>query len=199
MIAALRSAGALLRPNRRLAFPFAAVLYPLLWFVARDADIAASVGSAHPTRTLGLAAVSVVASYVLAVLAAAVAATLDSRRGSVPTWTRPLVRPSDATLAVFAGVSLALGYAVFSGVPLGHSGWLSPVARLLGAVVGWPLVVSYAAAVAASDALGVSSFAAEAAAVVLGVGLSVAWLFVLSGWLVALLGGRSVASPATAR
>lgn len=183
------------RPHRSLAFPFAVALFPLLWFVVRDAGIDASTGSVNPTRALALAAVAVVVSYLAAV---AVVATLGIRRGPVPAWATSLLRPSNATLAVFGAISLALGGSVVVASLVALPQWVESAAALVGVVLGWPLVVVYAGTVAVGNAVGTRpSFAVEAVAVGVGVALSASWLFVLSGWLAAVLVGTATVSGAT--
>lgn len=183
------------RPHRSLAFPFVVVLFPFLWFVVRDAGIAATTGSANPARALALAAGAVVTSYVAA---AAVVATLGIRRGSVPAWTTSLLRPSNATLAVFGAISLALGGYVVVGSAVAFPQWFESVAALVGVVLGWPLVAVYAGTVAVGNAVGTQlPFAVETTAVGVGVALSASWLFVLSGWFVAVLVGTATVSETT--
>lgn len=175
-----------LRPHRMLAFPFAVVLSPLLWFVFRDADIATASGSANPVQTLGFAAIAVVVSYVVAV---GVVVALGPRHGSASDWVQSLIRPSNATLAVFAVISLALGVYVFGGAIVTFPQWLDSAAAVLGLVLGWPLVVCYAGTIALGNTLGTQlPFAVEAVVVALGIALSATWLFVLSGWVAGLFG-----------
>ncbi|WP_423743196.1 hypothetical protein V5735_08850 (plasmid) [Haladaptatus sp. SPP-AMP-3] len=167
----------LVRPRRALAFPFVAVLYPLLWFIIRDADIAAAYGvSGVVPRALGFAVGAVVVSYVVAV---AVVELVDGDADSASTWRRWLFAPSNRALALFAVVSLLLGVQLLdvTTTPV----WLRDAERLLGVVVGWPLLVTYLGGFGLSVLLG-ESLAVQFVAVAVGVSLSVVWLFVLFGW-----------------
>lgn len=176
----------LARPVRRLAFPFVVVLYPLLWFVLRDAGIAAS-GQPAPAvlpQTLALALTAVVVSYIVAV---AVAAMLASEPGSASGWTRQLLFPSDGALVTFTAVSVALGAFIVVGSAFAFPGWFETVATVVGGVIGWPLIVVYGGTIVVENALGGQSAAVEFVAVGIGVALSVAWLFLLSGWIAAIV------------
>ncbi|MFH5797556.1 hypothetical protein [Haladaptatus sp. CMAA 1911] len=166
----------LVQPRRALAFPFAAVLYPLLWFIVRDAHIAmAYVKSGVGSWALGFSSGSVVVSYVVAVV---VVEVVEGDSDSASTWERWLFAPSNRTLALFAVVSLLLGIQLLdvTTTPV----WLRDAERLLGVVVGWPLLATYLAGFGLSvlfrDSL------VQFAAVAVGVSLSVAWLFILFGW-----------------
>lgn len=165
----------LLFPRRALAFPFAAVLYPLLWFIVRDAGIAMAYGkSGVVPRALGFATGAVVVSYVVAVV---VVEVVDA--GSTSTWRRWLFAPSNHAFALFAVVSLLLGIQALdvTTTPV----WLRDVERLLGVVAGWPLLATYLVGFGLS-VLFRESLDVQFAAVAVGVSLSVTWLFVLFGW-----------------
>lgn len=167
----------LVRPRRALAFPFAAVLYPLLWFIIRNADISiAYEESGVGSRAFGFAAGAVVVSYVVAVV---VVEVVDAGSNSDSTWKHWLFAPSNRALALFVVVSLLLGIQLLdvTTTPV----WLRDVERLLGVVVGWPLLATYLVGFGLS-ALFRGSLGVQFAAVAVGVSLSVAWLFVLFGW-----------------
>ncbi|WP_231184747.1 hypothetical protein [Haladaptatus sp. DYF46] len=167
----------LLRPRRALAFPFVAVLYPLLWFIVRDADVTTAYGvSGVVPRTLGFVTGAVVVSYVVAVV---VVEVVEGDSDSASTWKRWLFAPSNRALALFAVVSLLLWIQLLdvTTTPV----WLRDVERLLGVAVGWPLMAAYLVGFGLS-VLFRGSLGVQFAAVAVGVSLSVAWLFVLFGW-----------------
>ena len=176
------------RPRRTLAFPFVVVLFPLLWFVMREAGIGAvgrPVTDVLP-QVVALTAVALAVSYTLAVLADA-AVIPDAEM--VPSRARPLVSPSNRTIATFAAVSLALvAYIVASSV-VAFPGWFDALASAVGVVVGWPLLLIVLATFAVGNAVPAlqDAFAIQVALVAVGVALSATWLFLLSGWLARLV------------
>ena len=179
-----------LRPRRNLAFPFVLVSFPLLWFVMRDADIS---GVGRPVtdvlpRVAGLSVAALVVSYAVAVLLDAV---LDLEAESVPGWARPLARPSDGSLATFASVTLALGAYIVAGSAVTFPGWFETLASAVGVVLGWPLLLVVLGTVAVSNAFVPLPISVEIVLVALGVSISAAWLFLLSGWLAGLLKSES--------
>lgn len=173
------SLASLVRPRRRMAFPFAAALSPLLWFVIRNATSTGSgwfATNALP-RAVAFAAGAVVLSYAVAM---AVAATTTAEERPLPPWKRWLFAPSNRALGSFGAVSLAFGsYTVAGTVPQ----WFDVVAVPAGVVIGWPLLLLAVGSIAVVNALGQQFAAVEFAAVAVGVALSVAWLFILLGWL----------------
>lgn len=177
-----------LRPRRTLAFPFVVVLFPLLWFVLREAGIGAvgrPVTDVLP-RIAALAAVALTVSYTLAVLVDA-AAVPDAE--SVPPWARPLFTPSNRALATFAAVSLALVAYIVAGSLVAFPGWFDALASAVGVVVGWPLLLVVFATFAVGNAVPAlqDAFAIQVALVGTGVALSATWLFLLSGWITRLV------------
>ena len=128
-------------------------------------------------QALGFATGAVVVSYVVAVVVVEVVPT--AIRISTSTWRRWLFAPSNHALALFAVVSLLLGIQALdvTTTPV----WLRDVERLLGVVVGWPLLATYLVGFGLS-VLFRESLGVQFAAVAVGVSLSVAWLFVLFGW-----------------
>jgi hypothetical protein len=129
-------------------------------------------------RVLGFAAGAVVVSYVGAIVLVTV---VDTGSNSDSTWRRWLFAPSNHALAVFAVVSLLFGIQLLDVVvtPV----WLRDGERLLGVVVGWPLLATYLVGFGLS-VLFRGSLGVQFAAIAVGVSLSVAWLFVLFGWCV---------------
>lgn len=176
-------------PTRTLAFPFAAVLFSLAWFLLRDVGIRFGRAdlAVDPSRVALLVVLSVVASYVVAAL---VVAGLDGTAWSAPGWASSLVSPSDATVGVFVLISVLLaGYAV-AGTVASIPDWVDLVATPVGVVLGWPLLVAVFGSYAVGNALGTElPFLVEAGLVAVGVVVAVAWLFVLSSWIATLSGG----------
>lgn len=166
---------AALRLTRSLAFPFAAILYPLLWFVNRGVGIATATTNRTVAEIHGQAIESaVVAAAVSFLVAIVVVAVVRRSSRPLPWWTRPFLRPSNGTLAVFAAISF-----VFWGLVV----LLSPGAASDADVVlfAWPLVLLYVGmTVIGNAATGEPSFAVQAVVVGIGVALSTVWLFLLS-------------------
>ena len=188
---------AALQPNRALAFPFAAVLSVLLWFLNRDVGI--RLGRAdlavNWSRVALLAVLAVVGSYVVAAL---VVAGLDGTGRRAPAWTSPLVSPSAATLIVFAAISASLGVYLVGGSVASVPNWVDLVATPVGVVVGWPVLVAVLASYAIGNALGSDlPLLVEAGIVTVGIVVAVAWVFLLSSWFVTLSDGivARVTSP----
>ncbi|WP_049970426.1 hypothetical protein [Haladaptatus cibarius] len=177
-----------LRPSRSLAFPFAATLYPQLWFVFRDTGFSAV---SHPTtaelltmlpRILALTAGAIAVSYLVAFLVVRVL-NPDSRDDSLSGWKRLLFRPSNTALVAFALISIALGTYLVTASTLVFPQEVETLVRLLGVVIGWPLLVVYGGMVILSNAfVGEPTFLVQAVVVGIGVALSTTWLFFLSGW-----------------
>lgn len=177
------------RPQRSHVFPFAVTASALLWFVNRDAEIS---GIAPRTVALGVASVAI--GYLLAVLVVA-AVNPDGTRSGIA---RTLFSPSNETLAVFAMVSLSLGGYAVTGFPF-LPGELDFAVRLVGLVLGWPIIVVSVASVVVGNAFGGRPpFAIEAVAVGFGVACTTAWVFLLSGWVTDAV-GRLSASVETGR
>lgn len=173
------------RPRRHLVFPFVLALYPSLWFVFRDLDIRSGAGFAPSLfiRTLALLVGAVLVSYAFAVVASEL---LNVRPESVPSWARRFVAPSNATLAVFSTISLAIGTYAVAGSVVSLPNWLDTVAMGIGIVVGWPVFVVVLLAFAVGNAVGGGlPLVVQSLFVVVGIALSTTWLFVLSGWLAA--------------
>lgn len=179
-----------------MAFPFAAVLCPILWFVYRDATGVARFATSLP-RVLALALGAVVGSYAAAtVVATAVGPTTAASAGRL----QPLLAPSNTALAVVAVVGASLGAFLVADALGVVPGWLTTVLAPLGVAVGWPVLVAVAATYAAGNALGTElPFLVQAGLVAVGIVCSVAWLFLCSSWLAPLAGdvlatGRSQSS-----
>ncbi len=179
---------AALRPDRAMAFPFAAVLAVLLWFLNRDVGMRlgrADLAVDWP-QTVLFALLAVVGSYAVAV---ALVAALHGVDPSAPGWATPLASPSDATLRTFAVVAALLGTYVVSGTFVAFPDWVDTVAAPVGLVLGWPLVPFVFAYSAIGNALGTElPFLVEAGFVAVGIVAAVAWLFLLSSWVGTLAG-----------
>ena len=177
----------IVRPRRSVAFPFVVVLYPLLWLVVREFEISAvgqPVTNALP-QVLGFAAAAVVISYVVAAL---VASVFIPEPGSAPAWARTLVNPSNATLAVVGVLSLALGAYITTSSVAEFPQWFDTAASLVGLVVGWPMVASILGSYTIGNAFpALQTFTVELLFTMFGVALSAVWLFLLSGWITALV------------
>lgn len=173
------SLASLARPRRRMVFPFATVLSPCLWFIYRDATVTASGRSAANVfpQAIAFAAGAVILSYVIATAIAAIAATEEQ---PLPRWKRWLFAPSNQVIGLFASVALAFDIYIVAGtVPR----WFDVVAVPVGVVVGWPLMLLVVGSIAVVNAFGQQFAVIEFVAVAVGVALSVAWLFLLFGWL----------------
>lgn len=178
----------LLQPRRSLAVPFVVVLYPLLWLVVRHAEISAVGQPITDTlpQVLTLTASAVVISYATAVM---VATVLSLEAESVPAWSRILVAPSNATLALVSVLSLALGAYIVASSIVGFPQWFDTAASIVGLVLGWPLILSILGMYAVSNAFPALQipFGIELLVGMFGIALSVVWLFLLSGWITALV------------
>lgn len=165
-------------PHRSLVAPFLAVLAPLLWFLNREASIRAATGTAmQPAVVVGVAAVAVACSYIVA----AVVAPRLPAAASLSSPLRPLVAPSDATLALVGVVTAALSAVVFASLSFPSS--LDTVASAAGVVVGWPAFLAVLGATVFGGLLGPSGLAsaAEVAFIAVGISLSMLWVVVLAG------------------
>lgn len=186
---------ALLRPTRAMAFPFAAVLFPLLWFVYRDATGVDRFVTSLP-RILGLVGTAVLASYAAAVVAGALFGPADGSPGRL----KPLLAPSNGTLVVVAVVSALLGLYLLGDATGLVPRWLTTVLAPAGIAVGWPMLVAILATYAVGNALGTElPLLVQAAFVAVGIVASVAWLFVLGSAIAAFVADRSASghSPAS--
>ena len=159
-----------LRPTREHVLPALLVLFPAEWFVLRAVGTAAVREGPVPVGWLVVGTVGgLVAAYPVAVAAVTAARALEPG-GLVAA----ALHPSDRTLAVLGGLlAAAAGYllvALFA-VPTGP---LATVAAAAGALLGLPLVLAYAASVAAGNAVGFG-LPLETAAVVVGLAASAAW------------------------
>lgn len=188
-----------LRLRRRLAFPFVVVLYVLLWLGLRETGVFSrgqSITDPLP-GVLALVAGALVVSYVVAV---AVAAAFVPETGSAPWWARGVIEPTNATLVVIGAITVGLAASIVVEAE-GIRVWigLAPYVRAVALVLAWPLyvvlVVMFAAGNAASPA-GLPDLA-KRSLLALGVGLTAAWLFVLSSWIAAVV--STVVSLATDR
>lgn len=176
-------------PNRTLAFPFTAVLYPLLWFMIRDTGISAV---SHPTtaellamlpRTLALTGGAVVVSLLVAAGVVRLL-NLTSEADTLSGWKRLLFQPSNRALVTFTVISVALGAYIVAGSFVTLPQEVEMVVRPLGIILGWPLLVVYVGMVAVGNAfIGEPAFIVQAVVVGFGLALSTTWLFLLSGWL----------------
>lgn len=172
-----------LRPHRSLAFPFAAILFPL-WRVAFRMVNFSWVRPPEAidfTRLFTLAAVAMVVSYVGAVT---IVTILGLRTRSIPRWIRRLIRPSNGALAVFALLSTILWAFQFAGA------WLADLYPFWSEIavygpLAWPFLLIYTGIFVVGNAIGYRSPSTEVWALLLGTGavLSVVWLFYLSGWI----------------
>lgn len=177
-----------------MAFPFAAVLFPLLWFVYRDATGVDRFATSSP-RILALVGAAVLVSYAAAVV---VGAVIDSAAGA-PSRTKPLFAPSNGALTVVAVVSTLLGLYLLGDATGVVPRWLTTVLTPVGIAVGWPMLVAILATYAVGNALGTElPLAVEGAVVAVGIVASVAWLFVLASWFAAFATGRSATGHSSA-
>lgn len=119
-------------PDRAMVFPFAAVLFPVLWFVYRDATGVEGIANSLP-RLLGSVAAAVVVSYVVAGIAsAAIGPASESASGSL----KPPFAPSNATIAAVTFLSALLGTSLFADAIVDVSRWLTTVLAPFGVAVG---------------------------------------------------------------
>lgn len=167
-----------LRPARRLVFPFTVVCAPAVWFVYGDAGVRIEDGQRVLTplsRTVALAVLALLASYVVAVV---VASAVRSRDGFDTPWGRILFRPTNGTLLALAVLwSVVVGYvALDSAVDLPYESEL-----VVGIPLLWPLLVALISMYALGNAvLVLRAFAVQATFTTLGFALSAAWLFLLA-------------------
>lgn len=173
----------IIRPQRSMAFPFVVVLYPLLWLVVQEFEIT-TVGQPITNvlpQVLGFAAAAVVTSYIVAAL---ITSVLIPESGSIPTWARTLVNPSNATLAVVSVLSLALGAYIITSSVVAFPRWFDTAASLVGLVIGWPMITFILGSYAMGNAFpALQTFTGELLIGMFGVALSAIWLFLLSGWI----------------
>ena len=176
-------------PRHGLAVPFLVVLYPLCWVIYR--------GGPGLEWLLAGGALRLTLPFLGAVLVSyAVAVAVEPRLpapASLPGPLRPLVAPSDATVAVVGGASAALGVFVFASISFPSP--LDTVARGVGVVVGWPALLSVLGSIIAAGLLspGGLRYGVELAIVAGGVSLSALWLVILAGLLVRLVGVEATA------
>jgi len=171
-------------PRRSLAAPFLAVLYPLVWAVYRGGPgLEWASPEPGPAMLLALSG-AVLLSYAVAV----VAAPRLPDTSALPAPFRPLVSPSNATLTLVADVSAGLGVYVFASLSVPSP--LDTVASAVGVLLGWPVLLAVLGSIVLSNAFapGGLGYGVEFAIVALGVSLSALWLFVLSGFVVRLVG-----------
>lgn len=172
-----------LRPTREHVLPALVVLFPAEWFVLRAAGTAATRQGPLPVRELVLGSLgALVVAYLAGV--AVVSVTRTRAPGGV---VGAALHPSDRTLAVL-GVVLA-GAATYLLVSLfvTPGGPLGAVLAAVGLLFGLPLVLTYAASVAAGNLLGLPLWV-ETVAVVVGLAASAVWTFGLAVALGGLLG-----------
>lgn len=180
------SAVNVLRPRRRLAAPFLAVLYPLLWLAVRGTatDRGRSVAGGS-LRGLAFMAGAAILSYLVAV---AVTAAVRPDPDALPGWARALVAPSTGTLLLVAGASLAVAAYVVGAPALHVPRWFDAAARVVGIALGWPLVAVTLGLYAVGNAAPAlqRAFHLQVLVTLGGVSLSAVWLLLLSSWLAAL-------------
>lgn len=185
---------ALLRPTRAMAFPFLAVLFPLLWFVYRDAAGVYRFVTSLP-RILAFVGAALIASYAAAVVLGAAVGPADGSPGRL----KPLRAPSNGALVVVAVVSALLGLYLLVDATGVVPGWLTTVLAPAGIAVGWPMLVAALATYAVGNALGTElPLIVEAGFIALGIVASVAWLFGLASWFAAFATGRSATGHSSA-
>lgn len=171
---------------RRLALPLVVLASPPLFLLYREVRIC---GTPVGCRSLALA------GYALVLLAALLAAATVARRvaaGRAPGWLAP--RPDDRTLGVLAAIVGALAAFLVAAAAGVVPGWLGDALAPVGVLLGFPLVVVQAVLVGVGNAVGIPPRAVQLLAVVVGVGLSGAWWYLLAGsaarWLSRVVGPR---------
>lgn len=170
---------------RRLAAPLAAAAYPLLFFAYRESGTSAPIDQSVTVLPLG-PVVPVRPGIVAGVLAGVVVgAAIWTVAGRLPSWARSLSVPSDGTILVFAGLSLGFWASLAVGLPDALSAWGRFAVEV---VFLWPMVLLYVGMILLGNAVfGEPSLAVQFVVVGVGIALSAAWLFLLSGWVVHLL------------
>jgi hypothetical protein len=178
-----------LSPRRRLAAPFFATLSPLAWVVYRGGPGLEWASPEPGPMLVPLLFGAALVSYAVAVV---VAPRLPELSG-LPVPLRPLLAPSNTTLAVVADASVAVGVYVFAAISLPSP--LDTVASVVGVLLGWPALLAVLASIVLGNvfAPGGLGYGVEFAIVALGVSLSALWLFVLAGGVVRLVGGDATA------
>lgn len=165
-----------IRPRRELVFPGTVVLFPLLWFVQRDAGIRAAVEQydTAPPRTFVLALAAVVVSYAVAVVVVAALGSEDEPRSR---WAGVVFRPSNGALAALVVLWSVVGaHAVLAPTALSAGTEL-----IVNVLFLWPLLVTILVTYAVGNAVpALQSFALEAAMTVIGCALSAVWLFLVA-------------------
>lgn len=171
-------------PDRTMAFPFLAVLSPVLWFLYRDATGVDRIATSLP-RVLALVGAAVVVSYGVAALVAAALGPASAFDGPVES----LLAPSNAALTVVAVAGAAFGAFLLADAVGVVSGRLTTVFAPFGMAVGWPVIAAVFLTYAVGNALGTElPFLVEAAVLVVGIVGAVAWLFVCSSRVASLAG-----------
>ena len=159
------------RSPREHVLPALVVLFPAEWFVLR------AVGT-HATRGGDpLPVVTLLLGTALAVGGAVVVSALAVRAVRTRDPTGPLaavVHPSDGTLAVLGVVLTLVAVHLAGSLFVTATGPLAAVLAAGGLVLGLPLVLAYAASVAAGNALSLPP-AVETAAAVVGLAGTAVW------------------------
>jgi hypothetical protein len=174
-----------LRPTREHVLPALVVLFPAEWFVLRSVGTAAVRDGSVPVGELVTGSVGSL-SLASLVAVAVVSTTRASGLGRPSGPFAAVCRPDDRTLAVLAVVLVgAAGYflAVLFVTPTGSPG---AAFAAVGLAFGLPLVLAYAASVAAANVLGVSGLGTAAA--VVGLAASAVWTVGVSAVVGRLLG-----------
>lgn len=172
-----------LRPTREHVLPALVVLFPAEWFVLRSVGTAAVRQGPLPVRELVVGSLgALAAAYLASVVVVSTVRVADVSPTGLPA---AAFDPSDRTLAVLgvvlagaAGYFLASLFVTVRGLP-------GTVLAAVGLPFGLPLVLTYAASVAVTNATGVGG---GTAAVVVGLAASAVWTFGLAAALGDLLG-----------
>jgi uncharacterized membrane protein YhdT len=166
------------RPNRGLVFPFLVVFFPMIWFVYREIPVRIVDGQQVVTplsRTLALAIGAAVASYSVAVI---VVSAIRPREGFLTPWRRALFRPTNGTLLTLVALCSVFVVYVALNAATNLPYWFE---LLVGISLLWPLLVAMLVSFAAGNAVpALQAFGLQAGLVMVGLGLSAVWIFVLS-------------------
>ncbi|MGM0590974.1 MAG: hypothetical protein ACQETI_04975 [Halobacteriota archaeon] len=180
-------------PHRSHVAPLLATLFPLLWFVLRDAT-APATGSLDatnvalaPGRYAGYVLGSLSLSYVVAVV---VVAAVTGRDSGV--WSGRVARlvfcPSNRTLSVLgvilAGIAAYFSARLLAPIPSVVDALLTPVGLVLGA----PLVVAVAVLVAVGNLFPpAQSLAVRSVGIAVALAVTALWVLLVATWV-----GRSL-------